>query len=192
MWYMHPLWIIHLAFWWPFILRGQLERMKGTGAHLGEVKHRHPRARELVAAHSVGVALTYFGLWRAANEGVGLGFSASVLVGGLLILGGSALARWTIRTFRSWRLRAELTEQHVLETDGPYRYLRHPIYMAMNLLALGTVTWMPNVWTALGFLLTAVVGDVRGRAEEGLLVTAFGDEYRSYMARVRRFVPGVY
>lgn len=192
MWYTHPLWIIHFLFWWPFILRGQVERMKGTGAHLGEVKHRHPRAVELVAVHSVGVFLMYFGIGDGAAKGMGREFGAPMVVGGLLIFAGSALARWTIQTFRSWRLRAELTEHHVLETGGPYRYLRHPIYMAMNLLALGTAVWIPNVWTALGLVVTVVGSDLRARAEEGLLVTAFGDEYRAYMARVRRFVPGVY
>lgn len=192
MWYTHPLWVMHLLFWWPFILRGQVQRLKGTGSHLGEVKHRHPQAVALVAVHSVGVGLMYFGVGWGAADPASRALGAPLIVGSILVFGASALARWTLNTFRSWRLRAELTEHHVLETDGPFRFVRHPIYTAMNLLALGTLVWVPNVASALGLLLTVVVSDLRARAEEGLLVTAFGDEYRAYMARVRRFVPGVY
>jgi protein-S-isoprenylcysteine O-methyltransferase Ste14 len=38
----------------------------------------------------------------------------------------------------------------------------------------------------------AVGSDLRGRAEEKLLSKTFGDAYRDYLAKTKRFVPGVY
>jgi protein-S-isoprenylcysteine O-methyltransferase Ste14 len=48
----------------------------------------------------------------------------------------------------------------------------------------------PITWT--GFVLMVIGGDLRARSEEKLLEQAFGDRYRAYRARTRRFVPGVY
>jgi protein-S-isoprenylcysteine O-methyltransferase Ste14 len=35
-------------------------------------------------------------------------------------------------------------------------------------------------------------GDLRARAEEKVLDASFGEPYREYRARVKRFVPGIY
>ena len=99
---------------------------------------------------------------------------------------------WALVYFRSWRFRATLDKGHQLATGGPFRILRHPIYMGLNLLALGSAIWIPTpvVWTA--FVLMAIGSDLRARAEEPLLLKVFGSAYREYSARTRRFVPGIY
>ena len=99
---------------------------------------------------------------------------------------------WALVYFRSWRFRATLDNGHQLATAGPFRILRHPIYMGLNLLALGTALWVPTaiVWTA--FVLMAIGSDLRARAEEILLKQAFDPAYGEYCARTRRFVPGIY
>ena len=51
---------------------------------------------------------------------------------------------------------------------------------------------VPNALTALGILTNFAAGDLRARAEEKLLTEAFGDRYRTYMARTKRWIPGVY
>ncbi|MDP9122046.1 MAG: isoprenylcysteine carboxylmethyltransferase family protein, partial [Acidobacteriota bacterium] len=73
-----------------------------------------------------------------------------------------------------------------------FQFVRHPIYLAMVLLALGTVLWIPNLYTVLGAVVMAIGSDLRGRAEEKLMLLSFGDTYRNYMGRVKRFVPGIY
>jgi protein-S-isoprenylcysteine O-methyltransferase Ste14 len=50
---------------------------------------------------------------------------------------------------------------------------------------------MPSYWIY-GFHAVFLSGDLRARAEEKVLLAAFGDRYREYAARVKRFVPGVY
>ena len=64
--------------------------------------------------------------------------------------------------------------------------------MGLNLLALGSAIWVPTPLLWVAFALMAIGSHLRARAEERILEQAFGDAYRSYCQRTRRFVPGVY
>ena len=99
---------------------------------------------------------------------------------------------WALVYFRSWRFRAKLDERHQLATGGPFRIVRHPIYMGLNMLALGTALWVPTAIVWAGCVLMAIGSDLRARAEETLLASAFGPVYHEYRKRTRRFVPGIY
>jgi protein-S-isoprenylcysteine O-methyltransferase Ste14 len=44
----------------------------------------------------------------------------------------------------------------------------------------------------LGAVLLFAGGDLRARQEEAVLIARFGDEYREYMGRVNRAIPGIY
>ena len=105
---------------------------------------------------------------------------------------GLALMGWTYLIFRSWRWRAEVDPGHLLMISGPFKAVRHPIYLSFALFYIGSVLLLPY-WI---FLLHAVASfiayDYRARAEEGVLLEAFGDAYRVYRDRTRRFLPGVY
>jgi protein-S-isoprenylcysteine O-methyltransferase Ste14 len=94
--------------------------------------------------------------------------------------------------FRSWRFRAALDEGHQLTTGGSFRLIRHPIYMGLDLLALGSAIWVPTAALWAAFLLMAIGSDLRGRAEERILDDTFGDVYRTYCRQTKRFVPGLY
>jgi protein-S-isoprenylcysteine O-methyltransferase Ste14 len=95
-------------------------------------------------------------------------------------------------SFASWRIRAQLDAGHQLATGGPFHVIRNPIYSALNLLALGTAIWVGGVLVWIAVLLTVLGSELRARAEEPLLERAFGEEYRDYRRRTKRFVPGVY
>jgi protein-S-isoprenylcysteine O-methyltransferase Ste14 len=82
-----------------------------------------------------------------------------------------------------------LRKEHVLVRNGPYRYVRHPIYTAaltfMITLALATANWL--------ILLPMIAGSVLiyaqvGR-EEAILIDRFGNEYREYMNQTPRIIP---
>ena len=49
-----------------------------------------------------------------------------------------------------------------------------------------------HLQTVGGILGIAWVGSQRARAEEAILLAAFGERYGEFMARTKRFVPGVY
>jgi protein-S-isoprenylcysteine O-methyltransferase Ste14 len=118
-------------------------------------------------------------------------FSASPVVIALQTMA-ILLGVWARVTFgrRSFHLAANPT-QGGLVTDGPYRYIRHPIYAAACLFTCAGVFahWS---WTAglLGSLVLAG-GVVRALAEEALLTQRY-PEYRQYAARTWRMIPFVF
>ena len=135
----------------------------------------------------------YFGIGYAVLlRRVPFWFAGQRLVGSGVILIGAALVAWAVLHFRSWRFRAALSQGHQLASSGPFSLLRHPIYMGLNLLALGSATWVPSTILWASVVLMSVGSDLRGRTEEKLLEVAFGSSYREYCDRVRRFIPGVY
>ncbi|MBO9514035.1 MAG: isoprenylcysteine carboxylmethyltransferase family protein [Variovorax sp.] len=76
-----------------------------------------------------------------------------------------------------------------LVTTGAFRYIRHPMYTALICLAWGVFL---QRFTWLGLLLvlasTALLF-VTAMREEDECLAHFGEAYRQYMARTRRFVP---
>ncbi len=141
----------------------------------------------------VGIALVSLGITQAfLSRQARFPASPRVILGLGILLTASALAMWALRVFTSWRLLARLDVGHALCVDGPYRFVRHPIYLAVDLWALGSALAFPGAATLVGAGAVFVGGDLRSRAEERLLTEVFGDDYRAYAARARRLLPGIY
>jgi protein-S-isoprenylcysteine O-methyltransferase Ste14 len=107
-----------------------------------------------------------------------------------------ALSLWMFRQThlqlgRNWSVTLEVRANHSLVTQGIYAYVRHPMYTAFWLWALAQAVLLPN-WMA-GFSGIAGFGTLylfRVGREEKMLLETFGDEYRGYMSRTRRIIPG--
>ena len=92
-----------------------------------------------------------------------------------------------------WNVRIVVWPGKAPVTSGPYRFMRHPNYVAVVLEVLFVPLVHGAFWTATVFsACNAVLLWVRIRAEEALLSWQFGDEYDSYCARTSRLVPGLY
>lgn len=185
-------WAVALSFWVPFLVRGRIDKLRGRGEQGKPPVHAHDQAITLVGLHTLAVAMQYGAFALGIHGGARWTFPHQELVGGVVIGLATALATWVLVVFRTWRLRAELSADHQLCTDGPFRFIRHPIYTAMVIGAIGTTLWAPNPAAVCGVVAMFVGGELRARAEEPLLVKAFGDEYRAYQARTKKFVPGIY
>lgn len=74
-------------------------------------------------------------------------------------------------------------------TRGPYRFTRNPGYVALALVFAGIAVLTGGVWILLMLVPTLVVID-RGviAREERYLEESFGEEYRKYRSRVRRWI----
>jgi protein-S-isoprenylcysteine O-methyltransferase len=79
---------------------------------------------------------------------------------------------------------------HELVMTGPYRFVRHPSYSGLLLFYAGMGLALGS-WLSLAALagLPALGIAYRIRVEERALLSAFGEEYRAYMLRVRGLVP---
>jgi protein-S-isoprenylcysteine O-methyltransferase Ste14 len=72
---------------------------------------------------------------------------------------------------------------------GAYRYIRHPLYLSLMLLAAGTFLKGPGVVGG-GLLLLAVGGlALTAVTEERENLERFGEAYRDYMRTTKRFIP---
>jgi len=76
-----------------------------------------------------------------------------------------------------------------LVAEGPYRWSRNPLYLAMTLFYAGIAILAESLWTLvlLGPLLMVMTYAVI-RREESYLEGKFGDTYRAYKSRVRRWI----
>src|SRR5262245_5732263 len=93
----------------------------------------------------------------------------------------------------SWSVTLEVRENHRLVTQGIYRRVRHPMYVALFLYSIGQVLALPNWFAGPSYLVSfGILFALRVRAEERLVPETFGDEYAAYMARTKRLVPGVW
>lgn len=111
----------------------------------------------------------------------------------VLCLGGGLLGLWTILHNKpgNFRIYPEIKEGARLVTSGPYRWVRHPMYLSLLLLMLGVGLYNGQWINYLGLALlwTALVGKMA--REESYLVTAF-PAYAAYASRTRRILPLVY
>ena len=75
-----------------------------------------------------------------------------------------------------------------LVTTGPYRFSRNPLYLALTLVYAGITLLANTLWAVLLLppLLIVMRRGVIDR-EECYLAGRFGQEYRDYRARVRRW-----
>lgn len=76
-----------------------------------------------------------------------------------------------------------------LVTDGPYRFTRNPMYLGMASLYAGIALGTGLLWAlALLPVVLAVIQVAVIRREERYLEDLFGQPYRDYRARVRRWI----
>ncbi|MGG2395520.1 methyltransferase family protein [Pseudomonas sp. SH1-B] len=79
-----------------------------------------------------------------------------------------------------------------LVTGGVFRYIRHPMYCSLLLLAWGIAFKRIDVLMLLLAALSSVLLWCAARFEERECLAYFGDDYRHYMKRSRMFVPFVF
>jgi protein-S-isoprenylcysteine O-methyltransferase Ste14 len=137
-----------------------------------------------------------FGLFFASLLILSGGSGASTaltlaLSGCLLAVAGAALVlRSRAELGPAWSFVAKTDQGTGLVTTGPYRLVRHPIYLGLALLTLGQALAFGS-WLACVIVLLAIVPTFawRARAEEALLSRTFGERYALYRRQTRMMVP---
>jgi protein-S-isoprenylcysteine O-methyltransferase Ste14 len=112
-------------------------------------------------------------------------------LGGGIVLAALALHFWSTATLARGERLASAASAPV--TDGPFRYVRHPIYLAGVTLLLG-VGLLYSPWRAIDvgmpLLLLIYFHVAVVRFEEPELRRRFGSKYEEYCKRVPRWLPG--
>jgi protein-S-isoprenylcysteine O-methyltransferase Ste14 len=120
--------------------------------------------------------------------------SAALLLaslGGLAVIAGAALVvRSRAELGPAWSFVPKADQSTGLVTTGPYRLVRHPIYLGLAVLAMGEALAFGS-WPAVAIVLSSIVPTLawRARAEEKLLSRMFGERYAVYRERTRMIIP---
>lgn len=112
------------------------------------------------------------------------------IVGLTIGAGGIALAIWSVWTLYRAKtsIRPDRGADHLV-TSGPYARFRNPIYIADVMILLGLAEATKNVWFVIAAALFGIlVTWLAILPEEHHLEARFGDDYRAYKARSRRWL----
>ena len=113
--------------------------------------------------------------------------SAVNWIGAFITVIGVAFAVWgRYRLGRNWGLQPK--EGHALVTDGPYAYVRHPIYAGAVLALFGSAVTGSIVAIAL-FVISIIFCLRRIKKEELTMLNLFPGQYPAYQAHTKRFIP---
>jgi protein-S-isoprenylcysteine O-methyltransferase Ste14 len=139
----------------------------------------------------IGFLLAGWGLGQALGD-MGFGLEAMVRRGLALalVVGGLVLDGWAAGTFRRIGTPPEPWKPTTaLATDGLYRFSRNPIYVGFAVSYVGFAVAMDSLATLAMLVPCLVVVDrfVIAR-EERYLEARFGEAYRAYRTRVRRWL----
>ncbi len=114
------------------------------------------------------------------------------LAAGVIVIAiGGGVVTWCFLTFQQHGTNVQIADggTKTLVTDGPYRFSRNPIYLGLAIGHLGLAVLAGSLWTAL-FLAPIIAVLQWGviQREEAFLEHKFGEDYRNYMARTRRWI----
>lgn len=149
-------------------------------------------ATMLTQAWTLGVLVLPAWFYAWPNLGNFPDSSDVQILGPVLWLAGMGLAGWGTRTLgRFMTVSIQVTEGHRLIQEGPYAWVRHPVYTGNATAAFGlALLYLSPPLLALTVLL-AGLATYRGRLEDAFLRSpeAFGERYDAYAARTGRFLP---
>lgn len=115
------------------------------------------------------------------------------LIADALTVLGMAIAVWARRTLSSnWSAAVVFKENHNLITDGPYAYVRHPMYTGLLTMFLAVAILVGQV---VGFIVFAIAVFgllIKARSEENLMLKHFPKEYSKYKERTKMIIPFVF
>jgi protein-S-isoprenylcysteine O-methyltransferase Ste14 len=114
----------------------------------------------------------------------------SLVVGTLVLAAGLSLIAAALRLHRRsgqdpkpWKPTPSLL------FEGPYRFTRNPMYLGLTAIEIGLGLVLDNLWISLlAFAGLLTVHFIAVLPEEEYLTGKFGEDYKAYLERVRRYL----
>jgi protein-S-isoprenylcysteine O-methyltransferase Ste14 len=116
------------------------------------------------------------------------------IVGMAIAIAGYGLAVWATASnaFFSAVTRIQTDRGHTVATGGPYRYVRHPAYVGMILIEVGTALMLGSWLALIPAAVSVVLVLLRTVLEDRTLVTELAG-YQEFAEKTRyRLIPGVW
>jgi protein-S-isoprenylcysteine O-methyltransferase Ste14 len=173
-------WIIFIVYWFISAFR--------------QKKTAEPQSVPSALAHRIPVALGWFLMMYPALPPLNRVLiphtdwswtaGATVCVFGLFV---TIWARWTLAG--NWSSDVTFKQGHELVKIGPYRFVRHPIYTGLLVMALGTAINTGRLRCWLGIVVVGIGFWIKLKQEERLMLRHFPNEYPAYQRQVKALVP---
>ncbi len=110
--------------------------------------------------------------------------------GVLLLVAGYGGTLWCYAIMGdAWRMGINRREKNPLVTRGPYRVVRHPIYLFQIVMLAGAALLLPTLLSLLALLIHLGCALIKASDEENYLLSVHGDVYRDYLSRTGRLLP---
>ena len=187
--YQTVFWAAYLIWFLPKIVGLMIQRSRR-----GAESHDRGSMFVLLGSLWIGVFFAFFIAFGMRAAAITWHPRAWFFLGIILMVAGVAFRWYAIRVLGSSFTRnvAIHQGQTVMDT-GPYRLIRHPAYTGTLITMFGLGLALGN-WLSLLVLLAGwAAGHLyRVSVEEKVLVNYFGEPYRDYIRRTRRFIPFVY
>ena len=150
-------------------------------------------ARIYGPSSALAIWLLYL-LWRPIYRGISAPLRAVLLIAGsLLYFPGLALMLWGRFAMKDMHnvssdFGSQLYADHRLVTSGPFKLIRHPMYVGGMMAEIGALL-IYRTWATLLITINVPLLPMRARREEDLLAAHFGAEWEEYRKRVPRWIP---
>ncbi len=166
------------------------EALQSPGKRWSQIGVSLPLTLNMILEFIV-IFLCIFDLWNAMSQIIAINFPAWVNWFGMIGLYSCIpldLANFYYNV-NFTRLYKQIEGKYVLATGGPYRYVRHPMYVGgvLEVMMFFITTGIYIILFYLIFLLLALPYQAKG--EEKLLKAIFGDLYDEYISKTGRFFP---
>ena len=94
---------------------------------------------------------------------------------------------------KSWTPTLGIQDDHLLITNGIYKYIRHPMYAAHIYWALAQILMLHNWIAGYSFIIVLLPYYIlRVKKEEEMMIDQFGDQYKDYMKYTGRIFPRIW
>ena len=111
------------------------------------------------------------------------------ILGTIIIMIGLVILTLSFIAFgKSWRVGIDKENAGELVKKGIFSLTRNPIFLFIDIYYIGTFLVYPNIFFLILMILTITGMHYQIIQEEYFLLSQYGDEYKNYMNKVRRYL----
>ena len=185
-----------LLYWGGVLI--QARRVRRHIGHSPNLKPRGPKEKALwlgwFAVIVVWIGQPFLAGGDAPKPGVdffvALLSPAGLVTGLVLVALGYACTLWCYAAMGdAWRIGINAKEQTTLVRHGPYRHVRHPIYLFQIVMLAGAALLLPTPASFIILALHCLCVFIKAADEEKYLTTVHGEAYRDYLNCTGRLFP---